>query len=886
MPAVLVFREELLAPSETFVAAQATTLERFQPLLCGLRRVEPTLPLTLPLLLLARSRVTRALVQSVGWAPGLRKRLLAAQPVLAHVHFAIDAAVLLPLLQRLRLPIVVTLHGYDVMRSDAAHRASRRGRLYLRRREALWAQASTFLCVSDAIRLRAQERGFPEAKLQVLPIGVAVGRVPYLEQLTRRPQVLFVGRLVEKKGCDVLLRAMQLLQQELPDAALVVVGDGPERRSLEALACELGVRATFVGVQTPDQVQGHMRASRCLAAPSLTARDGDAEGLPTVLAEALAMGLPVASTTHSGIPELLGSGVHGLLSPERDSAKLAENLLILCGEEEQCNRLRVSGRARVEEDFDLQKQSRKLEQVYDRVAGSQGLRPQETPGAASQGFRPQGTPGAASQGLQMQETPGAASQGLRPQGPPGAPSQGLQAGQDAREARGSEKSPRAATSWSEGEKRSPGFLRQTAWLLSGNAFALVFQTLYFLVTGRMLGAAEYGAFAGAVALVNVLAQFSSCGMEMVLLRTVARSPEAFPECWGRALVVTGGGFLCVLLAVLFYGRWFLPPELFALLPFLALSDALFGKVTQLGSRALQGAELARWSAKLLLLTNLARAIAAGFLFAVAARGHTHVPVLRWTETYLAASFLVAVLAVGLVSRKLGLPRWSPVRRGHLVEGLSFACSSSAISVYNDVDKTLLATYGMLGDAGIYAAAYRVVDVASTPIVSLFAAGSPELFRRGKLDGAGGAALAAKALLRWAAPFGLVCVPLLAFAAAPAVPLLFGRSFAGSVSVLRFLAVLPLFRALHYAFGTAITACDRQWLRTGAQGGAAVLNLVLNLVWIPAYGWRGAAVASLCADGGLALATFLLLQVLLLRPEAGTPHAIPRRAKRWRHAPGR
>ncbi len=408
-------------------------------------------------------------------------------------------------------------------------------------------------------------------------------------------------------------------------------------------------------------------------------------------------------------------------------------------------------------------------------------------------------------------------------------------------------------------------------MLSGNGASIALQALYFLCMGRLLGASDYGAFVGLVALVNILSQFSSLGMDMVVLRTIARDREAYAATFGRALFVTVSG------AGLLLGAWLLAAcvpfcarlvplhwrPLFALLPFLLLSDALCGRLTQLCSRALQGAELARWSAKLLALMNALRAVSALGLYLASSHFQVHVSVALWVRVYCFASLLSVSTALGLVIRFLGLPRWASITRTQLLEGLSFSFSSSSISVYNDLDKTMLVSYGMLSAAGIYTAAYRVVDVVSTPIISLFAAASPRLFRRGSQLGASAALLSANGLLRWAVPFGLVAAPLLALGAT-AMPHLFGHSFAGSVAAVRFLCLLPLLRALHYAWGTAITSCSTQWLRTFAQAGSAVLNLCLNLVLIPRWGWQGAAAASLLTDGSLALATFVMLRLLVAR----------------------
>ena len=886
-PRALLYRSDLLPPSETFIAAQAAALRRYQPVFIGLRRSRPSLPLPSALLLPGYPGARR-LFQQTGFAPGLAQAARAQNASLIHAHFALDAAEALPLARALGLPLLVTLHGYDIMCSDEAHRGTRRGRLYLARRQQLWSQAAMFLCVSNAIRVRALERGFPAHTLRVLPIGVDTQTLVPAPELTRQPVILFVGRLVEKKGCRLLLHAMIQVQQTLPGARLLVAGEGPERPHLEAFATEHLPGTRFLGAQTPQQVRALMRSARCLAAPSITAADGDSEGLPTVLCEALALGLPVAGTRHSGIPELIRHREHGLLSAERDVEALAQHLIELCTGDAMAQRLRSAGRARVKQSFDLTRQTRLLETIYDEAAvqhrsgtlislAAAEEQPYPKPGKQWLGrlYRSKGMRGSPDSGalltietapvqVDVGDTPALAAVRREQQESSRVHNEASDAAASAAPSRTPPTAALPPVPPPTVAPAAPTRLRhQAAWLLSGNGAAVLFQALYFLLMGRMLGAREYGAFVGVVALINVLSQFSSLGMEMVLLRTIARDRSAFAATWSRALTVSAVGFVVLLLAVVAYGHFFLPPSLRQLLPYLALSDALFGKLTQLASRALQGADLARWSAKLLALTNAARAGAAALLFLWAARAHAHVSVLLWVRLYAVASLLVALVSLVLVTHRLGRPRWASVRRAHLLEGLSFSFSSSAISVYNDIDKTLLVSHGMLAAAGIYAAAYRVVDVVSTPIVSLFAAASPRLFRRGAQQGPSGASSGARDLLRWAIPFGLVAAPLLALAA-PALPRLFGHSFAASTTALRWLCLLPLLRGLHYAWGTAITACTSQWLRTAAQAGAALLNLGLNLWLIPRWGWQGAAGASLVTDGTLALATFAMLRVLVAR----------------------
>ncbi len=369
-PRVLIFRADLLPLSETFIAGQARALCRYEPRFLGLRRPRPCLPLpTKPLCGEGIGAAQRFLYRHTGLAPSLMRAARREQAALIHAHFAPDAAEVLPLRRWLKLPLLVTLHGYDVMCDDETHRQDRRGRVYLERREQLWAEASLFLCVSDALRKQATARGFPERKLRVLPLGIDTRRLCFNPLLPAAPRILFVGRLVPKKGCHLLLEAMQRVQKQLPHARLLIAGDGPERGRLERTAAERTTGTEFLGLLTADQVREQMVQARCLAAPSITARNGDAEGLPTVLCEALALGVPVVSTVHSGVPELVDHEHSGLLTTEGDVAALAAHLVALCTDNVLAERLRCAGRRKIEAGYDLHRQTRLLEDVYDEVAG-------------------------------------------------------------------------------------------------------------------------------------------------------------------------------------------------------------------------------------------------------------------------------------------------------------------------------------------------------------------------------------------------------------------------------------------------------------------------------------------------------------------------------------
>jgi hypothetical protein len=178
--------------------------------------------------------------------------------------------------------------------------------------------------------------------------------------------LLHVGRLVEKKGTALLLDAMVEIRKHVPAARLAVIGEGPLGDALRARSARLGLDAhvEWLGRVPHDAVRAWMRRATLLAVPSITARDGDAEGLPTVIPEAGAAGLPTVGSDHSGIPEAVIDGKTGFVVPEGDSVRLAGRIIELLGDPARAAALGVAARALVEEQFDSKRQTERLEHYY------------------------------------------------------------------------------------------------------------------------------------------------------------------------------------------------------------------------------------------------------------------------------------------------------------------------------------------------------------------------------------------------------------------------------------------------------------------------------------------------------------------------------------------
>jgi glycosyltransferase involved in cell wall biosynthesis len=369
---VLIFRGLLLPPSETFVLAQATALERYRPVFCGLTDVPHSLPVVRPILLTGHdapfARYRMEAYRRLHWAPGFHRSIRRAHPALIHSHFAVDGTDALGIQKDLHLPMVVTLHGFDVSTSDEDFARSRSGRLFLSRRQQLWQTASHFVCVSKAIREIALRAGYPEQKLIVRYIGIDCDKFAAVPAADREEKlILFVARLVEKKGCEYLIRAAAELMARHREVRLVIIGDGPLRSELEQLALNLRVPAEFLGVQGPDAVRRWMQRSRVLCNPSVKAGNGDTEGLGMVFAEAQATGLPVVSTQHGGIPEVIRDGETGLLARERSVEELASHLERMFADRAFWDACSERAKRWIREQFDIRRCTAGLEEVYDEA---------------------------------------------------------------------------------------------------------------------------------------------------------------------------------------------------------------------------------------------------------------------------------------------------------------------------------------------------------------------------------------------------------------------------------------------------------------------------------------------------------------------------------------
>jgi glycosyltransferase involved in cell wall biosynthesis len=311
----LAYRDRIGALSEIgFLRRQYIGFTHLQPIWTGRTLLPAAAQLGAPLLRLGGNGplgpLHRFLFRHFGHVPPMPP----TAPIL-HAQFARGGALALPLAHHLGMRMVVTLHGGDVSKQK-----NWRGTVLAQRWPALVRKTEQFICVSAAVRDIAESRGVPRDKLIVLPIGVEIPDQPPARAPTAH---LFVGRFVEKKGIAVLADAMRRLRAQGDHTPLICVGNGPLRPLLETLARETA-GITLTGWLPPDAVRTHMTQAVSLVVPSIIAADGDAEGLPSVIPEAMAQACPVIGSDQGGIAEAIRHNHTGLLVPSGDAAALAE----------------------------------------------------------------------------------------------------------------------------------------------------------------------------------------------------------------------------------------------------------------------------------------------------------------------------------------------------------------------------------------------------------------------------------------------------------------------------------------------------------------------------------------------------------------------------------
>ncbi|MCW5909915.1 MAG: glycosyltransferase [Cyclobacteriaceae bacterium] len=292
----------------------------------------------------------------------LAEKIALHRPDVLHAQFGFSAVRILPVAQKLKLPLVVSFHGMD-----ASHML--RKRAYRNGLKKVFQYASSIVvcnpAMADVLPLLEEQK----QKVVWVPYGINLEQFnpkPKVENTTRH--ILHVGRLIEKKGVPDLIRAFALLKTDRP-VQLDVVGTGPEEEQCRQLVSEnkLERKVIFHGWKSPAEVKDLMQQADVFVLNSRVAANGDSEGLPVGVLEAMAMELPVVSTYHAGIPREVDHHVTGLLVPERDTIALADALNALLRDSHQRKIMGMAGRTKAESVFSMERMHNTLCSIYSNL---------------------------------------------------------------------------------------------------------------------------------------------------------------------------------------------------------------------------------------------------------------------------------------------------------------------------------------------------------------------------------------------------------------------------------------------------------------------------------------------------------------------------------------
>ena len=304
---------------------------------------------------------------SQGEVNTLTRLLERVRAELVHIYFGHIAVHLLPLIRTWEKPAVVSFHGADVMvdLEKPAYRAAT---------EKMLDAVRLVLVRSQSLGNALTELGCPPEKIRIQRTGIPVEQLPFQPRVWPSDEgwrFLQACRLIEKKGLRHSLRAFAKFVARYPKSTFTIAGEGPLKSELEMIARNLGLdgKVLFPGFVSQTRLHVLFYQSHIFLHPSERGADGNQEGIPNSMLEAMASGLPVFATDHGGIPEAIESGVSGILVSEGDSDSLADALLEAAQNPRKLDDLARHGADVIRAKFEQAAQVRKLEDYYFETMG-------------------------------------------------------------------------------------------------------------------------------------------------------------------------------------------------------------------------------------------------------------------------------------------------------------------------------------------------------------------------------------------------------------------------------------------------------------------------------------------------------------------------------------
>jgi len=383
---IAIYLQHYLAPSMTFIYRQLKSAEKkYDPLVLCSDRVENRAKFPFDKFFLKRRNFVRIKksryynklfgshsLLSINPRISLRQSKFFSQILhkndvkLIHAHFGPSGIEIVNLARALRIPLLVTFHGYDASLLLTMKK-------YIENIKRVFDYAH-IITVSEKMKCDLIKFGAIEERVSVVRCGIPVDRFHYVERASLQSKFsnnemitfLQVSNFVEVKGHKYTVLAFRDFLGVYPNANLILAGDGGTKASVQELCANLGIssKVKFPGVVDESTVIKLMKNADAFLHHSVTLTNGIKEGLPTVVMEAMATGLPVISTYHSAIPELIDDGLNGFLVKERDTLTFKDTMYNL---KNVTNQIGLNARKKVSKDFNLEIETQKLFEIYDRL---------------------------------------------------------------------------------------------------------------------------------------------------------------------------------------------------------------------------------------------------------------------------------------------------------------------------------------------------------------------------------------------------------------------------------------------------------------------------------------------------------------------------------------
>jgi colanic acid/amylovoran biosynthesis glycosyltransferase len=379
-PVVASYCATFLKPEMLHIYRQITALERVRPIVIAQKRqnsesfpfervsVVPKPPTHFLRRFWFRQLLDRPWQISQVELESLLRILRKTDAQLLHIYFGHIAVHLLPLIRKWEKPTVVSFHGADVLVD--LHKPG-----YRRPTQEMLAGVKRVFVRAESLRRAIVDLGCDPEKIDIVRTGIPLDEFPFrAHEVPENGEWRFLqaGRLIEKKGLPTTLLAFAKFGARHPRARISIAGEGPMLDELQELARELKIeqRVKFTGLISQEKLRELFYRSHIFLHPSETGRDGNQEGVPNSMLEAMASGLPVFATRHGGIPEVIDDGISGVLVPERDHEALGYALLEAVEDRHLLTRMAQAGAEAVAERFDRRTQVRRLEDLYLETMGS------------------------------------------------------------------------------------------------------------------------------------------------------------------------------------------------------------------------------------------------------------------------------------------------------------------------------------------------------------------------------------------------------------------------------------------------------------------------------------------------------------------------------------